>query len=154
MPTSPGACDELVDRGLLDRWARLRALRDAVNVELERLRQAKVVGTSLEAGVTIRANGVTAALIEQYEPELPTLFITSEALVETDTALPLDPEQAALAGAQFTEPDGAGVIAVRRAEGVKCDRCWRYVPEVTDTGPAGICTRCGAALAETVERVG
>ena len=150
----PGGCDELVDRGLLDRWARLRALRDAVNVELERLRQARVVGTSLEAGVTIRANGVTAALIEQYEPELPTLFITSEALVETDTALPLDPEQAALAGAQFTEPDGAGVIAVRRAEGVKCDRCWRYVPEVTDTDPAGICTRCGAALAETVERVG
>ena len=149
----PEGCDELVDRDLLDRWSRLRELRDVVNVELEGLRQAKVVGTSLEAVVAVRANGATAALIEQYASELPTLFITSYASVETDAALPVDPEQAASAGAQFTEPDGAAVIAARRAEGIKCDRCWRYVPEVTDADPAGICERCVTALAEAVERV-
>ncbi|MXY23524.1 MAG: isoleucine--tRNA ligase [Acidobacteria bacterium] len=149
----PEGCEELVDRELLDRWSRLRALRDVVNVELEGLRQAKVVGTSLEAAVAVRANGATATLIEQYVSDLPTLFITSEATVETDAALPVDPEQAASAGAQFAEPDGAAVIAARRADGIKCDRCWRYVPEVTDTDPAGICERCAAALAETVERV-
>ena len=149
----PEGCGELVDRELLDRWTRLRALRDVVNVELEGLRQAKVVGTSLEAAVSLRASGATATLIERYASDLPTLFITSEASVETDDGLPVDPERAALAGAQFTEPDGAAVIAARRAGGNRCDRCWRYVPEVTETDPAGICMRCAGALAEAVERV-
>ncbi len=150
----PEGCDELVDHDLLDRWTRLRALRDAVNIELEGLRQAKVVGTSLEAAVVVRASGATAALVRQYASELPTLFIASEVSVETDDAVPADPEQAAPAGVRFTEPDGAALIAARRARGVKCDRCWRYVSEVTDADPVGICTRCVAALAEAVERVG
>ena len=150
----PEGCDALVDRELLDRWTRLRELRDVVNVELERLRQEKVVGTSLEAEVTLRANGMTAALAEEYASELPMLFITSAVSVDTDPSLPVDPEQAGAAGAQFTEPDGAAVIAVRRTDGVKCGRCWRYVPSVTDTDPAGLCARCVDALAEVVGRVG
>ena len=150
----PEGCDALVDRELLDRWTRLRELRDAVNVELERLRQEKVVGTSLEAEVTLRVNGMTAALAEEYASELPMLFITSAVSVDTDPSLPVDPEQARAAGAQFTEPDGAAVIAVRRTGGVKCGRCWRYVPSVTDTDPEGLCARCVDALAEAVGRVG
>ena len=40
---------------------------------------------------------------------------------------------------------------VSRAEGVKCDRCWRVVPEVS-TAPdrSGLCPRCVDALAEAV----
>jgi len=34
-------------------------------------------------------------------------------------------------------------VAIERAGGVKCERCWRYVPAVS---PAGICTRCQDAL--------
>ena len=43
-PADPGS---LVDRDLIARWDRLLGLRDAVNGELEKLRQDKVVGTSL-----------------------------------------------------------------------------------------------------------
>ncbi len=150
----PEGCDQLIDQNLLDRWGRLRALRDAVNVELERLRQEKVVGTSLEAAVALRANGATAALLEEYASELPTLFITSEASVEQDAALPLDAEEAMLAGAHFTEPQGAAAIAVSRAKGVKCGRCWRYVSAVTETEPEGLCPRCVESLAAAVEQVG
>ena len=82
------------------------------------------------------------------------LFITSAVSVDTDPSLPVDPEQARAAGAQFTEPDGAAVITVRRTGGVKCGRCWRYVPSVTDTDPGGLCARCVDALAEAVGRVG
>ena len=37
----PANCESLVDRDLLARWQRLLALRDAVNVELERLRSRR-----------------------------------------------------------------------------------------------------------------
>ena len=150
----PAGCDALVDRDLLARWQRLLALRDAVNVEIEQLRQQKTLGTSLEAAVSIRANGRTAALLERYAGTLPTLFIASEVSVSSDPELPLDAGRAPAAGAQFIEPDGAAVIAVRRAGGVKCDRCWRYVAAVTDRDPAGLCGRCVDALSEAMERVG
>ncbi len=51
--------------------------------------------------------------------------------------------------------DGAAsdpvTVTVVRADGVKCQRCWRYVPEVS-TEPAfeGICSRCVDALASVV----
>ena len=150
----PAGCEALVDRGLLDRWRRLLALRDAVNVELERLRRRKIVGTSLEAAVEVRANGATAALVERYAAELPTLFITSDVSVSPDPGLPLDGDRAAAAGAQFVEPGGAAVVAARRAGGVRCDRCWRYVPSLRDRDPAGLCDRCVDALSETMESVG
>ena len=150
----PADCESLVDRDLLARWQRLLALRDAVNVELEGLRQRKTVGTSLEAAVTMRASGTTMDLVERYAAELPTLFITSDVSVSADPELPTAAEEATAAGAQFVEPDGAAVIEARRAGGVKCDRCWRYVPSVSDRDPAGLCSRCVDALSEAMESVG
>jgi isoleucyl-tRNA synthetase len=42
-------------------------------------------------------------------------------------------------------------VAIERASGVKCERCWRYVPAVsTEPAWAGLCDRCQDALAETV----
>ena len=53
-----------------------------------------------------------------------------------------------------TPPDAAAVdvnIAVSRASGVKCERCWRYVSAMsTDPAQPGICDRCQDSLAETV----
>jgi isoleucyl-tRNA synthetase len=150
----PADCEALVDRDLLARWQRLLALRDTVNVELERLRQQKTVGTSLEAAVAVRANGTTAALAERYAADLAMLFIASDVSVAVDPELPLDAGLAAAAGAQFTEPEGSAVIETQRAGGVKCDRCWRYVPSVSDQDPSGLCDRCVDALSETMESVG
>ena len=69
--------ESLVDRDLVARWDRLLGLRDAVNGELEKLRQDKVVGTSLEAAVTLTADGGLAELLEAHRDDLATLFITS-----------------------------------------------------------------------------
>ena len=75
--------------------------------------------------------------------------------MSADPDLPLDADRGnRAAGAQFVEPDGAAVIEARRAGGVKCDRCWRYVPSVSDRDPAGLCTRCVDALSEAMESVG
>ncbi len=145
----PDDLDTLADPALVERWQRLLKLRDVVNDEIERLRQQKQVGTSLEAKVRLRAAGSAASLLQQYHADLPMLFITSQVELETADAAAL---RAASSGRVYSEPGGAVLIEVDRAEGVKCQRCWRYVPTVA-TSPAqeGLCERCVETLAAPVE---
>ena len=145
----PTDTQAFVDRDLLQRWKRLLAIREAVNVELERLRQQKTVGTSLQARVSLRASGETALLLDQYQDDLPMLFITSEVDIVTDPSLSADATTSG--GTQWSEPGGALAIEVWRVDGVKCPRCWRYVRSVSAReDQAGLCERCADALSETV----
>ena len=134
LETFPNA-GHLVNRDLQERWARLMAVRNDVNAALEEQRKSKVIGNSLSAKVRIAAQGAIGSLLEQYRAQLPTLFIVS------DVTLDVGPADAA---------DEVRVV-VERAPGIKCERCWRYVPAVTsEPDRAGICDRCVEALAEPV----
>jgi len=84
---------------------------------LEEARQAKVIGTSLEARVRL-----AGAQLDDYAADLPALFITSQVILEPGDDLK---------------------VTVERAEGAKCDRCWKYS---VFTGPA--CEPCSVALKE------
>jgi isoleucyl-tRNA synthetase len=124
------------DEALLDRWAQLSSVRDVVNAALEEQRQQKVITSSLSARVGLAASGALAQLLGGYREELPTLLGVSQ--IELDEAFTDAAEQT------------SGVrVRVERATGVKCDRCWRYVPSVNGEG---ICDRCVEALAEPVGR--
>ena len=70
--------EELANPALMDDWQKLRLLRDQANVEIERQRKEKVVGTSLGARLTIEAWGDDYERLRRYEADLPTLFIVSE----------------------------------------------------------------------------
>ena len=135
---------------MIARWTRLLNLRDAVNGELEKLRQDKVVGTSLEAQVALTVDGELAALLGTYRDDLPTLFITS-AVTVTAGAPAGDTD-----GAMYTEPNGTARIEVSRVDAAKCPRCWRWVrPAGADGSDAerGVCDRCADALSETAPPV-
>ncbi len=147
-PADPGS---LVDRELMERWDRLLGLRDAVNGELEKLRQDKVVGTSLEAAVTLTADGGLADLLEAHRDDLATLFITSAVTLRAGDAG--DGEDGA---AVHREADGCVRIEVARAGGAKCPRCWRWVMPPgagTDPADAAVCARCTNALADMAATV-
>jgi isoleucyl-tRNA synthetase len=147
----PADTAALVDEPLLARWKRLLAVREAVNAELERLRREKTVGTSLEATVRLTAGGDVAPLLNDPRTDLPMLFIASAVVVEEDPALGAGVESAS--GAHYVETGGAVRVEAARADGAKCERCWRYVPTVsTDAASEGLCERCADALAETVSR--
>jgi isoleucyl-tRNA synthetase len=123
----------LVDRDLMGRWERLLAVREQVNAALEAKRKEKVIGTALGARVEITASGPIAALLEQHRDYLPMLFIVSEVALNIGSS------------------DGADEVhvSVDRATGVKCERCWRYVPFAhSEPQWAGICDRCVDALGE------
>ena len=125
------ALEALADRELVDRWSRLIAVRERVLAEIEPLRKDKRIGSSLQAKVILTAAADELAFLEAHARELPALFIVSE--VELRSAGP--------APAQLT-------VTIERAGGVKCERCWRYVAEVsTDPALAGLCDRCQGALA-------
>jgi isoleucyl-tRNA synthetase len=124
----PHEVERLVDADLEARWTRLREIRDEVNRALETARQEKLIGTSLAARVALTAGGETAALLRRYEADLPMLFIVSQVTLDT------------------TGPEGVSV-SVSRAEGEKCDRCWRVLPEISRApGTEGLCSRCIEAL--------
>jgi isoleucyl-tRNA synthetase len=126
----PRDVDGLIDAALVARWERLIQMRDEVNRSLEAERQAKTIGNSLGARVTLRARGESGRLLEQYRDGLAMLFIVSQ----------VDLQRA----------DGEGPdleITVTRAEGDKCPRCWRIVTSVSSApGTQGLCDRCVEAL--------
>jgi isoleucyl-tRNA synthetase len=130
------------NEALVARWAALGAVRNQVNVALEEKRQEKLIAANLSARVRLSAGGETAELLAKYEAFLPTLFGVSQVTV------------AGPGPSRSPGPDAATLrAAVERADGVKCERCWRYVPEVSDREAfRGLCPRCVDALAEPVNR--
>ena len=153
----PKGVDALVEPELIERWTRLLDLRNAVNGELEKLRQNKIVGTSLEAVVTLTADGDLARLLETYRDVLPMLFITSAVTLATD-ALVSNVEDAD--GTVYREPAGTARIQVSRVSAAKCPRCWRWVrPDAVAMDKAeadaetDVCDRCADVLLERVTPV-
>jgi isoleucyl-tRNA synthetase len=124
---------DLADPSMLEPWARLIAVRDRVLGEIEPRRKNKEIGSSLQARVVLTAGGEPLAFLQQYARALPMLFIVSE--VDVRSAAEGSPGEIA--------------IAVERAAGVRCERCWRYVDKVSsDPATAGLCERCQGAVAE------
>ncbi len=118
-PTARGGSDAKV----VTDYDALFEVRAQVLPELEKARQEKRIGKSVEAQVTVTASSVTKALLETYASELPELFIVSQVhLVE---------------GAAFS-------ARVDQASGNKCPRCWTWRPEV---GAQALCARCTDAIA-------
>jgi isoleucyl-tRNA synthetase len=127
--------DRLDDPALTERWEKLIAIREQVLARIEPLRKDKQIGSSLQAKVALAASGSELDLLKAHQAQLPMLFIVSEVEVIPRSA------------------DSALEISIDRAPGVKCERCWRYVPAVSsDPAQPGICERCQDALAETAPR--
>ncbi len=107
----------------------LLGVREKVLKELEKAREAKTIGNSLEARVTIRASGETATLLAGHRAALTELFIVS--------AVDLPP----------AEGDGEIEISIDRAPGAKCERCWNWSPSVdAAAAPPHVCDRCRGVL--------
>jgi isoleucyl-tRNA synthetase len=124
----------IADREIVGDWERLLEVRGIALAALEDKRKSKEIGTSLGARVVVTASGPIAAVLERHRDDLPMLFIVS------DVALHV----AGTDGADRVE------VLVEKAPGVRCERCWRYVPR-THVEPewAGICDRCVEALGTT-----
>jgi isoleucyl-tRNA synthetase len=131
--------DPLRDPQLIDLWERLVKVRDRVLGEIEPLRKDKQIGSSLQARVVLSGDAADVELLKTRALDLPMLFIVSEVELQT-----LEPAQ--LQSGPADTGDSRGLqITIEKAQGIKCERCWRYVASVSPD--AGICDRCQGALA-------
>ncbi|MEH6830105.1 MAG: isoleucine--tRNA ligase [Sulfitobacter sp.] len=114
----------------------VRAVRRVVTGALEEQRTAKVIGSSLEAGPTVYLSPELAQVITNRDT-FADLCITSQITLQEGDA----PEGA------FTLDDVAGVgVVFAKAEGEKCARCWKVLPDVGSHSHEGVCGRCDTAL--------
>jgi isoleucyl-tRNA synthetase len=135
----PEAIDVEDEPQLLERWDRFIKLREEVSKALEIARQSKLIGTSLEARVTIDADDPEIQeFLRSFGDGLRFLFITSGVSFG-----PVGPEG-------FASEVVSGLrVGVDRAEGDKCDRCWNYTTDVgQDTAWPTICGRCSGHVRE------
>ena len=119
------------------RYNELLTLRESVMKALELARAEKRIGKSLDAKVTVFAEGdADYALLSRFEQELPTLFIVSQVELVKAAA----PESAVL------DESPVGVL-VEAAEGEKCDRCWNFTKQpYRDDEQGCLCPRCRKVL--------
>lgn len=117
--------EELIDETLEERWRGLWEVREQVTKALERARQQKVIGHSLDARVRLNAPQKLYGFLQGFGPELRELFIVSQVELGGDS--------------DSTEL----TVEVGRAEGEKCQRCWVSDKSVgTNREHPEICQRC------------
>ncbi len=121
---------------LAEKWAMIRRVRRVVTAALEVQRTEKVIGASLEAAPTLYlADQGVKDILEQMP--FADICITSDLTLSTDAA----PSDA------FTMAEIEGVaVSFVKAEGEKCGRCWKILPDVDTHSHAGVCGRCNDAL--------
>jgi isoleucyl-tRNA synthetase len=133
MPETPA---DWRDDGLAAKWGRIRAVRRVVTAALEIARRDKVIGASLEAAPVVHVEDAEALRALRSVP-FDDICITSGLTLTADPS----PAEA------FPLPEQPGVgVVFERAGGMKCQRCWKILPDVGRHAHPGACARCDAAL--------
>jgi isoleucyl-tRNA synthetase len=120
---------------LFEKWERIRAHRRRITVPLEAARRDQKIGASLQAAVMLALAPADASLLAA--DAWAELAIVSAARIEIDAAR------------------AAEDAVVTRAEGEKCARCWRVLPEVGSLKDhEALCGRCANAVQRFVCHAG
>ena len=114
------------DNGLLEKWSRIRDIRDAVNKDIEVVRAQGLVGSTLQAEVVLTVSTADMALLQSLGVDLKFVFIVSGMQLKAGNELS---------------------VSVTPSSHTKCERCWHYIADVGSiaTHPT-ICGRCDSNL--------
>ncbi len=131
MSSYPKVKEEYEDQELAEKWEKIVELKVLVAKKLEEARAEKVIGHSLNAKITLYADGKEYDFLKSVEPMLETVFIVSALAIEKNSR---------------KEDEKVGV-KVEVAPGQKCERCWMYSETVgEDKEHPTICHRCSENL--------
>ena len=117
-------------------FTKILKAREVVTRAIEPLRADKKVGSSLEVAVWIKAED--NSVLKANESELCNIFITSQAYVA----------DSAPAGVLNEHKEEGYTVWVTKAEGEKCERCWKYRKLGEHAGAETICSECYEAINE------
>lgn len=124
------------DGEFMKKWEKIHAVRYDVQKALELARNEKIIGKPLEAKVVLYADGELYDFLKSVESELPEIFITSLVSVEN--------------GEGEVKGDVEGLsVTVSKADGEKCERCWKFSHTVGQSAEhPTLCADCAAVMAE------
>jgi isoleucyl-tRNA synthetase len=123
-PSRPPA--QWVNKEIHGLFESLFDLRQLVSKQLEEARANKMIGSSLEAKVTLQVpEKLHSQLMQLNEIQQREFFIVSQLEIQT--------------GPQIH-------VQVHKAEGEKCPRCWNYATLVDTDGYGPLCPKCNGAL--------
>lgn len=117
----PVVNDAYVNEELASAWEDIFEIREQVNNEIERYRADGIIGSSLEAQVTLTLPAEDKKLIERYAGDAAAVFIVSNLIIK----------------------QGDFKVEVQKTTGKKCIRCWCYSENV-GTSPVHpeLCQKC------------
>lgn len=119
-------------------WEKIRSVRDAVNKEIENLRNEGKIGSALEADVQLYCEPELKAQLDKLHDELRFVLITSHAKVH------LKEEMKNVSQKDMTQTEIPGLsITVLPLSVSKCERCWHRCADVgTHAIHPTLCLRC------------
>ncbi|MCH5320930.1 MAG: isoleucine--tRNA ligase [Eubacterium sp.] len=124
------------DDAFIAKWDKIHAVRVDVQKALELARNEKIIGKPLEAKVSLYADGELYDFLKSVETALPEIFITSAVTVENGE------------GEVKGEIEGLS-ISVSKADGEKCERCWKYSDTVGNSAEhPTLCSHCAEVMKE------
>ena len=124
------------DEALAAKWDAIRRARRVVTAALELKRADKTIGASLEAAPVVHVED--AALLKALRSvDFADICITS--------AISLTADPAPAEAFRLPEIPGIGVV-FEEAEGEKCQRCWKILPDVGSHDHPATCARCDEVL--------
>ena len=134
----PEKIDLDVTADFVKTWDRIGELRVEVQKALEIARKDKVIGSSLEACVTLHCDGELHDFVASVKDDLKDVFIVSQVELEKSGT-----------GEFVAESINGLTVGTSRANGKKCERCWSFSDTVgKNSKNENICSRCAAILNE------
>ncbi len=131
----PSVSGETFSDEFIAKWEFIYNLRADANKALELKRSDKVIGSSLEANITIHAAGADYDKVMAVKEHLPAVFIVSDIAVVNDNTCDFKGEVTGL---------GFDVV---KASGERCERCWIYDNTVgSDPEHPTLCARCAHTI--------
>jgi isoleucyl-tRNA synthetase len=127
------------DEALAEKWEKVRKVRRVGTRAIEAERQAGKIRSSLEASASFAMSTMDGTHLEEG----------GESITETEINLLTHDEWAEILIVSSTKShilshDEPQIVAITRAPGEKCARCWRVLPEVD--AETKLCLRCADAV--------
>ena len=118
--------DEWDNKEIAEKWEKIIKVKNIVAKDLELARAEKTIGNSLDAKVTIYADGEEYKFLKENEELIKLVLIVSGLEIQENNR---------------KQEEKLGV-KVEHATGEKCERCWMYNDHLED----GLCPRCKEVL--------
>ncbi|HQO83519.1 MAG TPA: isoleucine--tRNA ligase [Synergistales bacterium] len=131
----PAVDRSMLDRDLDTRWEKILSFRGAISRALESARTAGIIGHSLDARVEVLKGGteVDPTLLLAEEEWAVLSIVSSFRIVDTFGDV----------GFNWKDQETGVEFNIWKAPGEKCQRCWKWGPEVPE---GGVCERCRGVL--------